>query len=170
MLRCNWVPYTLNSSFQKLLVKVGSQSETMEWGMPWRLKIWSMKIWATMDVVNGCWRAQKWAYLERQSMTTMMIELFPDLGKTTLKYIEISHQIAGGIRSGWNVPGALISSPFLCWQTSHSATKVWTSWFIPSRKKRMFDPVISFGQPWMPNCGCSMKLRKHCGFKLWLFT
>jgi hypothetical protein len=29
----------------------------------------------------------------------------------------------------------------------------------------MFDPVIGFGKPGVPNYGCSMNLRKHCGFK-----
>jgi hypothetical protein len=43
----------------------------------------------------------------------MMTDLFPDLGKPTMKSIEISLQIAGGIRSSWSVPRALIVSPLL---------------------------------------------------------
>ena len=47
-------------------------------------------------------------------MNTMMTDLFPDLGKPTMKSIEISHKIEGGIRSGWSVPGALRVSSLLC--------------------------------------------------------
>jgi hypothetical protein len=43
----------------------------------------------------------------------MMTDLFPDLGKPTMKCIEISHQIVGGIESGWSVPRALTISALL---------------------------------------------------------
>jgi predicted cation transporter len=43
----------------------------------------------------------------------MMTDLFPDLGKPTIKSIEMSLQIAGGIEIGCSVPGALIVSPLL---------------------------------------------------------
>jgi hypothetical protein len=46
-------------------------------------------------------------------MTTIMTDLFPNLGNPTMKSIEISCQIEGGIRSGWSVPGALTFYPFL---------------------------------------------------------
>jgi hypothetical protein len=42
-----------------------------------------------------------------------MTDLFPDLGKPVIKSIEISFQIAGGIESGWRVPGDLTISPLL---------------------------------------------------------
>jgi hypothetical protein len=42
-----------------------------------------------------------------------MTHLFPDLGKPIIKSIEISFQIAGGIGSGWRVPGDLTVSPLL---------------------------------------------------------
>jgi len=32
--------------------------------------------------------------------------------------------------------------------------------------KGTFDPVIGFGEPGVPRYGCSMNLRKYCGFKL----
>ena len=53
------------------------------------------------------------AYLERRSKTTMMTDLFLDLGKPVIKSIEMSFQIVGGIGSGCSVPGDLIVSPFL---------------------------------------------------------
>jgi hypothetical protein len=43
----------------------------------------------------------------------MISDLFPNLGKPTIKSIEISHQIEGGIRSGCSVLGDLIVSPLL---------------------------------------------------------
>jgi hypothetical protein len=51
--------------------------------------------------------------LERQSTTTMMTDLLLDLGKPTIKSIEISHQIVGGIESGCSVPGDFTVSPLL---------------------------------------------------------
>jgi hypothetical protein len=47
------------------------------------------------------------------STTTMMTDLFPDLGKPTIKSIEISRQIAGGIESSCSVPRDLTVSPLL---------------------------------------------------------
>jgi hypothetical protein len=44
----------------------------------------------------------------------MMTDLLPDLGKPTMKSIEISRQIAGGMGSNWSVPGALTVYPLLC--------------------------------------------------------
>jgi hypothetical protein len=67
-----------------------------------------------VDVVNGCLREHKLAYLERRCTTTMMNDLFPDLGKPTMKSVEISVQIVGGIGIGWSVPGGLAVSPLLC--------------------------------------------------------
>jgi hypothetical protein len=44
----------------------------------------------------------------------MMIDLFPDLDKPTIKSIEISRQIASGIESGCSVARDLIVYPLLC--------------------------------------------------------
>ena len=44
----------------------------------------------------------------------MMTDVLPDLGKTTMKYIEISVQIVGGRGIGWSVLGGLKISPLLC--------------------------------------------------------
>ena len=41
----------------------------------------------------------------------MMADLFLDLGKTVIKSIDISFQIAGGIVSGCSVPRDLTVSP-----------------------------------------------------------
>jgi hypothetical protein len=43
----------------------------------------------------------------------MMTDLLPYLGKPVIKSIEISLQIAGGIGSGYSVPGDLTFSPLL---------------------------------------------------------
>jgi hypothetical protein len=49
-----------------------------------------------------------------QSTTSMMTDLLLDLGKPTIKSIEISHEIAGGIGSGCSVLGDLTVSTLLC--------------------------------------------------------
>jgi len=46
----------------------------------------------------------------------MMAELFLDLGKPTMKSIEISIQIVGGNGSNWSVPGGFTISPLLSLQ------------------------------------------------------
>jgi hypothetical protein len=67
---------------------------------------------------NGCC---KWVLKStKMSILGKMIKyhhdefLFFDLGKLTIKSIEISHQIVGGIRSDCSVPGDLSVSPLLC--------------------------------------------------------
>jgi hypothetical protein len=52
----------------------------------------------------------------------MVIDLFFDLGKPTIKSIEISLQIAGGIRSGWSVLESLTIYP-LCIDMYHIQPK-----------------------------------------------
>ena len=121
--------------------------------MPWSLKTWSMKIWATVDAVNGWWRAQKWAYLESRSTTTIITDLFPDLGKPVIKSIDISFQISGGIGSGWSVPRDLTVSPLLRWHTSHSATNLQMSCFIPSQKKERLTLSYVLVNPECPVVG-----------------
>ena len=83
-----------------------------------------MKDWATKAGVKGCGRAQKRAYLESFSTTTMMTDLLPDFGRPVMKSIETSVQIEAGMGNGCNVPGDLTVSPLWCWQMSHLATKV----------------------------------------------
>jgi hypothetical protein len=46
--------------------------------------------------------------------TTMMNDLLLELGNPTIKTIDISLQIVGGIRSGCIVTRDLIVSPLLC--------------------------------------------------------
>jgi hypothetical protein len=75
--------------------------------------------------------------LKRQRMiifgeTTMMNDLFLYLYNPTMKSIEISIQIVGGIESGWSVLGVLKAPPLFTWHISHSYTKVWNSCFIES--------------------------------------
>jgi hypothetical protein len=63
----------------------------------------------------------------------MMTNLLPNLGNLTMKSMEISVQILGGIESGWSVPGALI---FFSLIALIGIT---------------FDPSIGFGKLGMPN-------------------
>jgi hypothetical protein len=43
----------------------------------------------------------------------MMTDLLLNLGNPTMKSIEISIQMVGGIKTDWSVPGALNVSPLL---------------------------------------------------------
>jgi hypothetical protein len=47
------------------------------------------------------------------SMNNMMTNLFPDLGKPIMKFIEIFVQIVGGRGSSWSMPGVLTVLPVL---------------------------------------------------------
>jgi hypothetical protein len=76
----------------------------------------------------------------------MMTDLFPDLGKPTMKSIEISLQIAGGIGSGCSVPWgfdyfSLIALTDITF--NHKGVDVL---FHTIPEKRMFDPFIGFGK------------------------
>jgi hypothetical protein len=51
--------------------------------------------------------------LERRSTITMMIDLFPNLGKMKMNSIEISIPIAGGIGILWSVPRVFTIYPLL---------------------------------------------------------
>lgn len=82
------VPCSLNNSYQKLLVKVGSQSDTIELSMSCSLKIWSMKNSEIEARVNECGKAQKWVYLESRSTTSIIIDLLLDLGRLIMKSME----------------------------------------------------------------------------------
>ena len=52
-----------------------------------------MKTWETDDGLKGCDKAQKRGYLERISTATMMNNLLPNQGSSTIKSIEISIHI-----------------------------------------------------------------------------
>jgi hypothetical protein len=95
----------------------------------------------------------------------MMTDLFPNLGKPVIKSIEISFQIAGGIGSSWCAQRfdyfSLVALTHITFND-----KITNVLFHTIPEKGTFDPVIGFGEPGVPCCGCSMKLRKYHGFKL----
>jgi hypothetical protein len=70
------------------------------------------------NLSHGGWcervlKGTKMSIFGKESTTTMMIDLFLDLGNLALKSIEISVHIAGGIKRGWSVLVILIVSPLL---------------------------------------------------------
>jgi hypothetical protein len=67
-------------------------------------------------------------------MKKKMTDVFADLGKPTMKSIEISIQIVGGNGSRWSVPQGFPLFALLHLQVSHLTTKVEMSCFIPSPK------------------------------------
>jgi hypothetical protein len=64
-------------SVQNVLVKTGSQSLTMELGMPWSLMMLLKKTLATETAVYGLPSGMKWAYLEKWSTKVRTIDLLP---------------------------------------------------------------------------------------------
>jgi hypothetical protein len=76
----------------------------------------------------------------------MMTDLFLDLGNPTMKSIEISLQIVGGIRSSWSVPGSLTIFPY-CIDMYHIQPQRCGCLFHTVLEKIMFDPFIGFGKP-----------------------
>ena len=88
-----------------------------------------------------------------RSTTTIITDLFPDLGKPVIKSIDISFQISEGIGSGWSVLRYLTVSPLLHWHTSHSATNLRMSCFIPSQKKERLTRSYLLVNPECPTMG-----------------
>ena len=76
----------------------------------------------------------------------MMTDLLPDLGKPTIKSIEISRQIAGGIGSGCSVPRDLTISLVVLTHLTFN-DKIMDVMFHTIPEKRTFDLVIGFGEP-----------------------
>jgi hypothetical protein len=76
-----------------------------------------------------------------------MIDLFPDLGKPVINSIEISFQIAGGIRSGWRVPRRFDFFSLVALTHLTFNNKIIDVLFHTILEKRTFDWVICFGEP-----------------------
>ena len=69
---------------------------------------------------------------------TIITDLFPDLGKPTMKSMDRSVHIVVGIGNGCNAHGVLIVSPLFLWKISHSMTKLNISFFMLAQKKEHF--------------------------------
>ena len=106
-----------------MLVIVVSRPDTMEVVMPCNLKKISMKTWETNDGLKGCDKAQKRGYLERISTATMMNNLLPTQGSSTIKSIEISIHIYIGTRSGCSAPCDFTISPSCPCKVLHATKK-----------------------------------------------
>jgi hypothetical protein len=72
----------------------------MEVGIPCKRTIFATNVLATEAAVKGCFRGKKRAYLERRSTTTIMTEWSFEMGRPSMKSIEISVQICVGIGRG----------------------------------------------------------------------
>lgn len=99
----------------KFTSESGTTVRLIEVGMPWIFKIFYNKIWATTISVKGCWIAQKWAYLESQSTTTMMTNLLPSFGRLAIKSIEMYFHSVAGIGIGCKVLGFFIILSLFHW-------------------------------------------------------
>jgi hypothetical protein len=84
LIRC-LMPERVNSFVQKVLVKTGSRSLTMEHGMPWSLTMLLKNVRATATAVYGWPKGMKWAYLGNLSTTVRTTVLPPTCGKPSMK-------------------------------------------------------------------------------------
>jgi hypothetical protein len=108
MLRCNWVPCSLNNYFQKLLVNVGSPSKTMECGI--------------VDIIHEnvvhCGHDEGMFHRKKMRIFGNMINHHHDdyivSGFREAQSIEISHQIEGRMGSIVSMLGDLNVYPLLC--------------------------------------------------------
>jgi len=133
MIRFNWVPWSRNNSYKKFLFKVGSWSVTMDLGMSCSLKLLSTKTYAIMEALNGCYKAHKWAYLERWLTMTIMTDLLPNFGNPTMKSIEMSTHMVEGMDKWFNGARGFTNSHMCHWKVSYSSTKMWMLIFMPSQ-------------------------------------
>lgn len=90
MLVYNLVPAILNRACQKSLRKRGSQSLTMELGIPCNLKICSKNNWANPLAVIGWLRGKQCEYLLHLSVTTQIISFPLEFGSPVMKSIAMS--------------------------------------------------------------------------------
>lgn len=111
----NWVLHNLKSSCQKLLIKITSQLETMERGMPCRCTISLQKCSATILAVKGWASGINCAYLLRRSTTTRTVSKWEEGGSPTMKSREISFQTQSGIGNSWSRPAGDKASYLCCW-------------------------------------------------------
>jgi hypothetical protein len=92
------------SSHQNVEVKIGSRSDTMDCGMPWRRTMSVKKACATDSAVYRWPRAMKWQYLLKWS-TMERIDDFPlTWGSASTKLRLMSTQTMVGIGRGMRRP------------------------------------------------------------------
>lgn len=72
----NWVPWDGRILAKNWLINILSLSLIIFLGIQWRCKSFLTKTWATKNVVYGCDKATKWAYLDSWSNTIIVTE-FP---------------------------------------------------------------------------------------------
>ncbi|KAF0906562.1 hypothetical protein E2562_012016 [Oryza meyeriana var. granulata] len=87
---CSLVPIRRMSSRQNVDVKIGSLSDTMDWGMPWSRTISVKKACATDSAEYGCANGMKWQYLLNLSTTVRMTDLPRTRGSASTKSRAIS--------------------------------------------------------------------------------
>jgi hypothetical protein len=92
-----------------------------------------MKICATLYAEKGWAKGMKWPYFVRRSTTTKMTKKLCEMGRPSIKFIEMADQTRLGMGKGWSKPGEATVSGLFSWQTEHSRTNFSISWRL-SRK------------------------------------
>lgn len=128
------VPWALNKCFQKELIKILSQFETINLGTPYNFTILLTKTSATILPLYYAFNGMKCPNLESLSTTTMIVENPWEIGRLLMKSNEISSQTCCGMGNGCSSPAGHACSALACWQTWHSHTYFLTCFHILGQK------------------------------------
>jgi hypothetical protein len=140
------MPNKSNSSFQNVLRKMRSQSDTMVLGKPWSLTTLSRTARATSCTVNGCFNGMKCAYLVYLSTTTRM-QLYPsDDGRhyRNLALCRVPYSLPSvfsGTRQTSSLPSVTQKT---LGKRKHSANKLFAECFIFDTPQRVSLPSVFF--------------------------
>lgn len=130
-------PWSLNSSFRNKHVKMGSQSQIIDCGIPCNFKMFSKKIWAINGATYKCRRGMKCPYLESWSTMTNKVVLPFERGNLSMKFNDILTQTWVGIGKGCRRHADACESTIWCWQTSDSQIYLQIKSFIFFQKKKL---------------------------------
>jgi hypothetical protein len=87
----------------------------MATGNPYNLYTLCRNALTTLVAVKGCNKGTTWLYLENLSTTTKIQLVDPDLGRSSMKFMEIVCQAPSGVGSGDRRPGYLLLLGLACW-------------------------------------------------------
>ena len=101
---CSLVPWRWNSSFQKLLMKMGSRSLTIERGIPYNRTMSQTNKSVTFLAENRWVSPPKWANLDSRLTTTRIVSTPFDFERPKTKSMDISSHTWVGIGNGCKRP------------------------------------------------------------------
>lgn len=107
-------------------------------GIPCNLTMSLTNVCTIWTTINECLVLEKWAYLLSLSTTTIMALTLWDLGKPSMKSMEISSHMRSGISRGCNSPTGLRHFVLFFWQMIQEDTYDCIHSFIPDHQACCF--------------------------------